>query len=108
MLADSARSTGRVLLDSVCAGGAQAAGRRAGAIAVGQWADLMALDTGSVVLEGQAGDGLLDAWIFAGNEGLVADVWSAGRHLVSGGRHYARDAVEARYRRVMTDLRARL
>lgn len=108
MLADSARSTGRVLLDSVCAGGAQAAGRRAGAIAVGQWADLMALDTGSVVLEGQAGDGLLDAWIFAGNEGLVADVWSAGRHLVSGGRHSARDAVEARYRRVMTDLRARL
>lgn len=108
LLAEAGRSTGRVLLDSVCKAGAQAAGRQAGSIAVGQWADLMALDAGSVVLEGHAGDGQLDAWIFAGNDGLVTDVWSAGRHLVQGGRHRARDAVEARYRRVMADLRARL
>ncbi|WP_309664279.1 formimidoylglutamate deiminase [Tabrizicola sp.] len=107
VLADAGRSTGRVLLDAVCAGGAQAAGRQAGAIAVGGWADLMALETGSVGLQGLRGDTLLDAWIFAGGGG-VSDLWSAGRHIVQGGRHRARAAVEARYGRCLQGLRARL
>ncbi|MES2916038.1 MAG: formimidoylglutamate deiminase [Pseudomonadota bacterium] len=99
------RSTGRVLWDGVAKGGAQAAGRASGAIAVGQWADLLALDTGDLRLEGVAGDQLLDTFIFAGRDGLVTDLWSAGRHIVRDGRHIARDSVAAQFRATMRRLR---
>lgn len=102
------RSTGRVLWDGVAKGGAQAAGRASGAIAVGQWADLLALDTGDLRLEGVAGDQLLDTFIFAGRDGLVTDLWSAGRHIVRDGRHIARDSVAARFRASMRRLRETL
>lgn len=107
VLADG-RSTGRLLWDETAAGGARAAGRGTGRIEVGQWADLLALETGDLRLEGLAGDQLLDAFTFAGRDGLVADLWSAGRHIVQGGRHIAREAVEARFRAVMHRLRAAL
>ena len=107
MLADGERSTGRVLWVGAAVGGAQAAGRGAGVIAVGQWADLVALDMESLHLEGRGGDEILDAFVFAGNERLVADVWSAGRHIVQGGQHVAREAVAARFRTVMRGLRER-
>ncbi len=107
LLAEGERSTGRVLWEGAAQGGAQAAGRGAGVMAVGQWADLVALDMESLHLEGRGGDEILDAFVFAGNDGLVADVWSAGRHIVTGGRHVARDAVAARFRAVMRGLRER-
>ena len=104
VLADH-RSTGRLLWDEAAKGGAQAAGRASGRIEVGQWADLMALDTGDLRLAGLAGDQLLDAYVFAGRDGLVTDLWSAGRHIVQGGRHIARDSIEARFRATMRRLR---
>lgn len=107
MLADAARSTGRVLWDGAVAGGAQAAGRASGAIVAGAVADLVALDMGSIHLAGRDGDEILDAFVFAGDDRLVADVWSAGRHVVTGGRHVARDAVAQRFRAVMASLRER-
>lgn len=106
MLATEAQSTGRVLFEGAARGGAQAAGRESGAIAEGLLADLVALDTGGVDLDGRQGDALLDAWIFADDDRAVAEVWSAGRHLVSGGRHRDRDAIEAAYRAVLRRLRA--
>ena len=108
MFASAAQSTGRVLFEGAVQGGAQAAGRGLGGIQVGEWADLLALDTAAVDLEGRQGDDILDALIFAGDDRLVRDVWSAGRHVVTGGRHVARDAIEAGYRRVMNALRARM
>lgn len=99
------RSTGRLLWEEAARGGAQAAGRGTGRIEVGQWADLLALDTGDLRLEGLAGDQLLDAFLFAGRDGLVTDLWSAGRHIVRDGRHIARDAVETRFRATMRRLR---
>ncbi|HLQ19211.1 MAG TPA: formimidoylglutamate deiminase [Tabrizicola sp.] len=104
VLADG-RSTGRLLLEEAAKGGAQAAGRGTGAISVGQWADLVALDTGDLRLEGLAGDQLLDAFLFAGRDGLVTDLWSAGRHIVRDGRHIAREAIETRFRATMRRLR---
>ena len=101
-------STGRLLWDGAAKGGAQAARRGTGAIAVGQWADLLALDTGDLRLEGLQGDPLLDAFVFAGRDGLVTDLWSAGRHIVRAGRHIAREAVETRFRATMRSLRAAL
>lgn len=99
------RSTGRFLWEGAAKGGAQAAGRGAGTIAVGQWADLVALDTRDLRLEGLHGDQLLDVFVFAGRDGLVTDLWSAGRHIVQGGHHIARDAVAARFRASLRRLR---
>jgi formimidoylglutamate deiminase len=91
-------SNGRTLYDDALAGGARALARDAGAIATGRLADLVALDGEALALDGRSGDAVLDAWIFAAGERLVADVWSAGRHVVSGGRHRAHAAIVARYR----------
>lgn len=104
VLADH-RSVGRLLWEASAQGGAQAAGRASGAIAVGQWADLLALETDDLRLEGLAGDQLLDAFLFAGRDGLVSDLWSAGRHIVREGRHIDRDRIAARFRSVMQRLR---
>lgn len=102
------RSTGRLLWEAAAAGGAQAAGRGSGRIEVGQWADLLALEVSDLRLEGLEGDQLLDAFVFAGRDGLVGDLWSAGRHIVRQGRHVARETVEARFRATMRRLRAAL
>lgn len=107
VMADT-RSTGRLLWDGAAQGGAQAAGRQTGVIAVGQWADLLALDTGDLRLEGFQGDQLLDAFLFAGRDGLVTDLWSAGRHIVRDGQHFAREATATRFRSTMHRLREAL
>ncbi|MBM3614337.1 MAG: formimidoylglutamate deiminase [Alphaproteobacteria bacterium] len=105
LLADGARSTGRVLYETVCKGGALAAGREAGQIAVGNWADLMALDCSGPDLGARARDMLLDTYVFAGDDRMVADLWSAGRHIVRGGRHARRHGIVADYRAAIARLR---
>jgi formimidoylglutamate deiminase len=107
-LATSTASTGRHILEAAIAGGAKAAGRHTGQIAPGYWADLMALDQKAVALTGRKGDQLIDSFIFAGDDHLVQDVWSAGRHLVTGGRHRNRDAIVSAYCHTMASLRTEL
>lgn len=107
VLADQ-RSCGTFLHDGALFGGAQAMGRASGAIAPGLWADLVALDMEHPSLCGLAGDTVLDAFVFASGDGVVRDVWSAGRHMVADGRHVARDAILARYRDCMASVRRRL
>ncbi|WP_394699058.1 formimidoylglutamate deiminase [uncultured Cohaesibacter sp.] len=104
-VATTERSTGRVLFEAVTAGGAQAAGRKSGRIEEGAWADLLVLDGKSLMLDGVKGDEILDMFIFAADDRLVTDVWSAGRHLVKDGCHVASDSIRSRYREVMTRLR---
>ncbi len=99
-------SAGRTLLEGAAAGAARACGRETGVVAPGMLADLMTLDAGNLALAGLEGDMALDGWIFAGDDRAVRDVWSAGRRLVTDGLHFARDAVEARYRAVVAKLRA--
>ncbi len=104
-LATEEKSTGRRLYDAILAGGAQAAGRASGALAPGLWADLLAIDADHVDLEGLSGDTVLDAWLMAGDDRVVTDVWSAGRHVVREGRHVRRDEVERAYRQAVRPLR---
>lgn len=85
-----------------------AAGRKTGKIAPDYWADLMALDMTSLTLVDRKGDQLIDSLIFAGDDHLVMDVWSAGRHLVTEGRHRARDKITKAYRAAMASLHQRL
>ncbi|QPM91660.1 formimidoylglutamate deiminase [Pseudooceanicola algae] len=107
-VATPTQSTGRVLYDAALRGGAQAAGRTSGVIETGAFADLLALDGEAIDLEGRRGDALLDAWIFAGSDAMVTDLWSAGRHIVQDGRHHRGDVIRARYRDRMRALREKL
>ena len=70
----------------------------------GRLADLVALDAGHLSLCGLRDDQVIDGWIFAADDRVVSDVWSAGRHCVINGRHVRRDAVERRYRSAMAEL----
>lgn len=105
-LASAEKSTGRILFEGAAKGGAQAAARDAGQIATGKLADLVALDTTHIDLEGRAGDTLLDGFIFAADDRAITDVWSAGRHVVAGGRHMHHDAITSAYRAVLRRLTA--
>ncbi|WP_134678432.1 formimidoylglutamate deiminase [Paracoccus ravus] len=108
ILATPERSTGRVLYEAGLDGGATAAGRETGAIRAGLWADLCAVDLKTPVTFGREGDQLLDSLIFAGHDGLVREVWSAGRHVVQDGRHIARDGIVADYLATIARLQDRL
>ena len=102
------KSTGRVLFETAAHGGAQAAGRDGGAIEAGRIADLVALDADATDLLGKDGDAVLDSYIFAGDDRMVADVWSAGRHVVTAGRHRRHDEIAARYRKTVLSLEERI
>ncbi|MFK7835902.1 MAG: formimidoylglutamate deiminase [Sulfitobacter sp.] len=99
------KSTGRRMYDGILKGGAQASGRQTGRLEVGCWADMLALDTGSEHLWGRAQDTALDAWIFAGDDRLVTDVWSAGRHMVEHGKHVQRGTIVSAYKRTIDALK---
>jgi len=108
ILAAPETSVGRTLYDAALAGGARALGRDSGALRPGALADLVAIDLEHPVLMALSDDALLDGWIFAADDRVVRDVWSAGRHAVRDGRHVARDAIEARYRGAMRAVLPRL
>ncbi|NND91548.1 MAG: formimidoylglutamate deiminase [Granulosicoccus sp.] len=103
-LATTEYSTGRRLLDAVVRGGAQAAGRDSGQIVAGQWADLLSLDDEHPDLAGRTGDTIIDSFVFAGDDRMVREVWSAGRHKVTAGQHVNRETIVRRYRHVMQSL----
>jgi formiminoglutamate deiminase len=108
VLATASQSTGRVLFEGAASGGAQAAGRNSGVIESGRLADLIALDAGIAGQTGAIGDTLLDVFVFAGGDRMITDTWSAGRHVVRSGRHFARDEITERYRTVMQSLGSRI
>ncbi len=98
------RSTGSTLYTAALNGGAQALARSSGAIAAGRRADLVALDTGHAALAGRRNEQLVDAWLFAGNDSPVSDVFVGGRRVVEGGRHAAGDTVGQRYQAILQRL----
>lgn len=104
-LASTEFSTGRRMFEDILHGGAQATQRRTGRLEVGYWADMLALDTDNEHMWGRSGDTALDAWIFAGDDRLVRDVWSAGRHMVTNGEHIARRDIVASYKRTIDALK---
>jgi formimidoylglutamate deiminase len=108
ILAEPGRSTGRVLYEAGLDGGATAAGRETGAIRAGLWADLCAVSLQNPVLAGRDGDAMLDSLIFAGGDGLVRDVWAAGRHVVRDGQHLERARIEADYLACIAGLEQRM
>lgn len=98
-------STGRALLEGAWAGGAQASGRRLGAIRSGCRADIVVLDTEHPALVGRDEDQLLDAWIFSGEDTPVRDVMVGGAWVVEGRRHRAQGRIANAYRAAARQLR---
>jgi formimidoylglutamate deiminase len=99
-------SVGKTLYLGAARGGAQALGRNAGEIRVGALADLLAIDSSAPSLCALKPDQILDGLIFAANDSVATDLWSAGRHAVRGGRHYAYDHIVKNYRSAIAELLA--
>ena len=73
-------------------GGAQAAGRAVGGLAVGQQADLVALDAQHVALGGLPAPAMLSAHVFGSHRSsAIASLWVAGVQHVAVGRHALHD-----------------
>lgn len=99
------RDVGQYLWQAALRGGAQAAGRKVGALAVGLRADLLVLDDSHPNLDGVRDEEVLGRFLFCGNDNLVRDVLCGGRWMVQGGRHVAQDAIARRYRDAVNELR---
>jgi formimidoylglutamate deiminase len=108
VMTKGAGSTGEALYLSAAKGGARALGRACGAIAVGQLADLVAIDRNDPALFALSDEQLLDGLVFAAKDQVVSDLWSAGRHMVREGHHINGPQITARYRQCVHDLKDRL
>src|SRR6185295_14280520 len=91
-------SVGTTLWLEAAAGGAQALGRRMGALAPGMRADLVVLDGEHADLAGRSGGAVADALVFSGASDLVRDVMVGGRWVVQQRHHAAEEAAVSRYR----------
>ncbi len=100
------QSTGHALYEGALAGGAQAVGRRVGAIAAGCRADIVVLDAAHPDLAASSPDDWISIYIFTAGGGAINSVFVGGRRVVTEGRHYRRDAIAARYARTMARILA--
>lgn len=100
------QSTGRNLYEKALSGGAQALGRRIGAIAPGHRADLVLLDTTHPDLAAASGDRWLDSYIFVTGRAAIDTVLVAGQPVVRDGRHVKHDAICAAYSQAMARILA--
>jgi formimidoylglutamate deiminase len=102
---DARPSVGGTLWCAAAAGGAQALGVVAGAIAPGRRADLVVLDGAHPDLVDRSGDAILDAFLFAGGPTMVRDVMVGGRWVVRDGRHPNAEAAQRAFRAAGARLR---
>jgi len=99
------RRVGDFLWQAALQGGAQAAGRPVGALAVGKRADLIVLDDDHPNLDGIDAADVLGCFVFSGNDNLVRDVMVGGHWVVRGQKHVAQPAITARFKKTLAELR---
>jgi len=97
---DELPSAGESLLVQSVSGGRQSNGLGA------QHDDRLMLDQESLSLSGAAAVDVHDRFVFAGNRGLVKDVFVAGTQVIRDGRHAAGEEIANRYRRTLRTLLA--
>ncbi len=95
------QSTGLLLWQAALAGGAQALGRRTGALAIGHRADLLVLDANTPSLYRRESDALIDSFVFASETAAVRDVMVSGRWAVRERHHASEDRIAAEFRRTI-------
>lgn len=98
-------SVGEALLAGVRASAARATGFDADTLAADALT-LSAADGDAPQLVGATADDIADRWIFSGNRPVIDRVEVAGREVVVGGRHVAREAIATRFAAAMVRLRA--
>lgn len=99
-------STGTTLWLEAAAGGAQACGRRMGALAAGLRADLVVLDPRHPNLQAREAGRIADSAIFAGGDNPVRDVMVGGRWRVRDGCHALEAEAAAHYAQALRALLA--
>ena len=98
------RSAGAGLFTAAARGGAQALAHGTGHLCEGVPADMLALDGSLPDLTNRDGEQILDSFVFCGDNRMVQHVWSAGRHVVRDGQHFAHDSITTAYHNVMQTL----
>lgn len=89
------------------AGGAQAAGRALGGLAVGQQADLVVLDAAHPLLAGLGAPQMLSAHVFAaGRQRPLAQAYVSGRKTIDAGCHPLRDEAQRAFVQARRELLA--
>jgi len=101
----SERNVADFLWQGALRGGAQAAGRPVGALAPGHRADIVVLDEAHPNMFGLALDEVLGSFVFSGNDNLVKDVMVGGQWLVRNQQHVAQQAIAARFKQTLAELR---
>ena len=102
--AQQAQVATATLLQAV-AGGAQASGRAAHGLALGQRADFCVLDAQHLALAGLSAPEMLSAHVFASHRTSALDgVWVAGQQRIPQGRHPLRDAAATAFIAARTQL----
>ena len=104
--AGRSESTGLALWQAAVAGGAQALGRRTGALAPRHRADLLVLDPNAASLYRRERDALIDSFVFASETTAVRDVMVGGRWVVRERRHAAEHRIAANFRRALDRIAA--
>jgi formimidoylglutamate deiminase len=99
------RNVGDFLWQGALRGGAQASGRPVGALAPGRRADVIVLDDDHPNMFGLALDEVLGSFVFSGNDNLVKDVMVGGRWVVRNQQHVAQQAIVARFKQTLAELR---
>ena len=105
VLARQQHSSGRVLFEEAVKGGAQAIKRNSGVISQGMLADLVGIEIDNQWICNRQGDTCLDSLIFSGyGQNCITDVWSAGRHVVTNGRHHLHSTIVDNFRKTISEL----
>lgn len=100
-------SVGAYLYQHALRGGAAASGRPVAGLAVGQRADLVALEEAHPDLCGKEEDRLLDSFIFCNHaHSPVRDVMSGGRWVIRDGQHTLEERSAVAYRNALQGLLA--
>lgn len=99
--------TGTFLWSTTTQGGAQALGRKAGTLAVGNKADFLTLDAAHPALCTSANDDILNALIFGPSQGAIRDVYVNGDRVIHKGHHRHEIEITARYTNCVTSLLTR-
>jgi formimidoylglutamate deiminase len=104
-VSDNERNVADFLWQGALRGGAQAAGRPVGALAPGHRADIVVLDDAHPNMFGLALDEVLGSFVFSGNDNLVKDVMVGGQWVVRNQQHVAQQAIAARFKQTLAELR---
>jgi formimidoylglutamate deiminase len=97
-VSEKSNAVGTTLWLEAAAGGAQALGRRMGALAPGMRADFVVLDADHPDVAGRGSDAIANALVFSGSTDLVRDVIVGGRRVVQDKRHAGQEEAAARYK----------